>query len=106
MHESPETAEMAAAMERAREREWIRLALAAGLANDQSPAAAEAGRRVEALARRGPRAPGGRRGHRDARQDADQGAGRHADQPVANDGDTPSESFVDRIKAVSRRLTP
>src|SRR6478672_6239277 len=33
--QSPETAEMATAMERAREREWVRLALAAGLANSQ-----------------------------------------------------------------------
>ena len=82
--EQPATPEMAAAMNRAREREWIRLAAAAGLANDQGPAAVEAGRRVEALARQGlepvvvPQAP---------------------PAPASTD-DTPSESFVARIKAV------
>jgi len=85
---SPETPEMATAMERAREREWIRLAAAAGLANDRGPAAVEAGRRVEELAREGLELP-------------------TPDVPTrvqANDetsGDpSPTESFVDRIKAV------
>jgi hypothetical protein len=49
----PETTEMATAMERAREREWIWLAVAAGLANDQGPRAVAAGRRVEERAREG-----------------------------------------------------
>ncbi len=47
----PDDAEMATAVSRAQEREWIRLAAAAGLANDESAAAARAGRRVEQEAR-------------------------------------------------------
>ncbi|MGH3412489.1 MAG: hypothetical protein ACRDPH_05350 [Marmoricola sp.] len=43
----PADDEMATAASRAQEREWARLAVAAGLANDQGPAAARAGRRVE-----------------------------------------------------------
>ena len=82
---APDTAEMAAAMERAREREWTRLATAAGLANDQGAAAVEAGRRVEELARQRLATDGSPAG----------------DTPVdAAPVDTPSESFVDRIKAV------
>jgi hypothetical protein len=42
---------IAAALRRATEREWIRLATAAGLANDESPAAARAGSGVEEHAR-------------------------------------------------------
>src|SRR5689334_10278679 len=49
----PESPEMEAAMERAREREWARLATAAGVASGQGPAAVEAGRRVEEHAREG-----------------------------------------------------
>jgi hypothetical protein len=49
--ESPSNPEMAAALNRAAEKEWIRLAAAAGLANDESPAAARAGRQVELRAR-------------------------------------------------------
>jgi hypothetical protein len=79
---SPDTPEMAAAMERAREREWIRLATAAGLANDRGPAAIEAGRRVEELARESL-----------AQNDTD-----HTDDGPGDP--SPSESFVDRIKAV------
>lgn len=83
--ESPETSEMATTMERAREREWIRLAVAAGLANAQGPAAVEAGRRIEELAREGlVTAP-------------------VAETPEVTEAagdDTPTESFVDRIKAV------
>jgi hypothetical protein len=90
--ESPGTTEMAEAMERARTREWIRLATAAGLASDEGPAAIEAGRRVEELAREAlvPEAP----------------EISEAPEPVlptqtATDDDTPpSSSFVDRIKAV------
>jgi hypothetical protein len=96
----PETAEMATAMQRAREREWVRLATAAGLANGQDPHAAAAGRRVEELARQGlarelvtetpePTAGSG----------TDHAPG---DTPTAETriDDTPCESFVDRIKAV------
>ena len=49
--ESPSDPAMAAALNRATEKEWIRLASAAGLANDESPAAARAGRQVELRAR-------------------------------------------------------
>ena len=43
--------EMAEAMHRAQEREWWRLAAAAGASNDESHAAARAGAHVEAVAR-------------------------------------------------------
>lgn len=76
----PETPEMATAMDRARELEWVRLANAAGLANDRGPAAIEAGRRVEDLARESL--------HVTVPRD---------DTPVERRS---SESFVDRIKAV------
>ena len=49
--EAPTDAEMASALRRASEKEWLRLAAAAGLANDESPAAARAGRQVELKAR-------------------------------------------------------
>jgi hypothetical protein len=49
--DTPTDPEMAAALNRATEKEWIRLATAAGLANDESPAAARAGRQVELRAR-------------------------------------------------------
>jgi hypothetical protein len=49
--ESPSDPAMAAALNRAAEKEWIRLAAAAGRANDESPAAARAGRQVEMRAR-------------------------------------------------------
>lgn len=49
--ESPSDPEMAAALHRASEKEWCRLAAAAGLANDEGPAAARAGRQVELKAR-------------------------------------------------------
>lgn len=49
--ESPSDPEMAAALTRASEKEWCRLATAAGLANDESPAAARAGRQVTLKAR-------------------------------------------------------
>ena len=42
---------MAAALHRAQEREWWRLAAAAGACSDESHAAARAGARVEAVAR-------------------------------------------------------
>jgi hypothetical protein len=49
--ETPSDPEMAAALTRANEKEWIRLAAAAGLANDESAAAARAGHQVELRAR-------------------------------------------------------
>lgn len=49
--EMPSDPEMAAALGRANEKEWCRLAAAAGLANDESAAAARAGRQVERRAR-------------------------------------------------------
>jgi hypothetical protein len=49
--DSPSDEAMAAALDRAREKEWCRLALAAGLASSESAAAARAGRQVELTAR-------------------------------------------------------
>ena len=49
--DAPTDPEMAAALRRASEKEWLRLAAAAGLANDESAAAARAGRQVELKAR-------------------------------------------------------
>ena len=51
--EQPAGPEMERAMMRARQREWARLAAAAGLANGESAAAVAAGRRVEERARAG-----------------------------------------------------
>ncbi|HSK34122.1 MAG TPA: hypothetical protein VK903_11600, partial [Propionicimonas sp.] len=51
--EQPATPEMEQAMNRASEREWARLAAAAGLSSGLSPAAVEAGRRVVDRARLG-----------------------------------------------------
>ena len=78
----PQTAEMEQAMERAREREWVRLATAAGLASSQSPAAVAAGRRVEALAREG------------------LSSELQPDDPEPAVAPRSTESLVDRIKAV------
>jgi hypothetical protein len=78
--ESPSDPEMAAALTRAQEKEWLRLASAAGLANDESAAAARAGRRVVDNARAGAPAPV------------------PAGPPIVDDVDTPS--LVDRIRAV------
>jgi hypothetical protein len=49
--ESPSDPEMAAALKRAQEKEWLKLAAAAGLANDESRSAARAGQRVTEQAR-------------------------------------------------------
>jgi hypothetical protein len=49
--ESPSNPEMAAALNRSLEKEWLKLAAAAGLASDESAAAAHAGRQVELKAR-------------------------------------------------------
>lgn len=51
--DAPSTEGMAAALAIVQEKEWIRLAVASGLANYASPAAAAAGRRVESVARDG-----------------------------------------------------
>ena len=51
--ESPSDPEMAVALTRAREKEWVKLASAAGLANDESASAARAGARVTDNARSG-----------------------------------------------------
>ena len=80
--ESPSDPEMAVALTKAQEKEWLKLASAAGLSSDESPASARAGERVVSRAR----------------------AGLVENQPVAvatqnlDAVDTPS--LVDRIRAV------
>jgi len=51
--ESPSDPEMAVALTKAQEKEWVKLASAAGLSNDESAAAARAGERVSNKARAG-----------------------------------------------------
>lgn len=51
--ESPSGPEMAVALTRAQEKEWLKLASAAGLASDESASAARAGQRVTTKARAG-----------------------------------------------------
>jgi hypothetical protein len=92
--ESPQTPEMASAMERAREGEWVRLATAAGLASGQGPAAVAAGRRVEELARQGLATD-----RAEPAEPADQADQAEPAAPV-EPGEPPTVSFVDRIKAV------
>lgn len=50
---APSTPEMAVAMTRAQEKEWLKLASVAGLASDESAAAARAGQRLTDAARAG-----------------------------------------------------
>jgi hypothetical protein len=88
--ESPSGSEMAAALTRAREKEWCRLAAAAGLANDESPAAARVGRQVELKARTAAAQQSAEALLATATTDVETG--------TAVDGNTPS--LVDRIKAV------
>ncbi|RNL63116.1 hypothetical protein EFK50_15510 [Nocardioides marmoriginsengisoli] len=57
--ESPSDPEMAAALGRAQEKEWLKLASAAGLASDESASAARAGERVSRNARIGAPVPTG-----------------------------------------------
>lgn len=77
---TPSDPEMAAAMTRAQEKEWLKLASAAGLANDESAAAARAGERVTRNARAGAVVPA---------------------QPGPRDVDpVVTPSLVDRIRAV------
>jgi hypothetical protein len=92
--ESPQTPEMASAMERAREGEWVRLATAAGLASGQGPAAVAAGRRVEELAREGLAT-----GRADQTDQTDQAEPAASVEPMEQ-VEPPTVSFVDRIKAV------
>jgi hypothetical protein len=55
--ESPSDSQMAVALTRAQEKEWLKLASAAGLASDESASAARAGERVTSNARAGAPAP-------------------------------------------------
>ena len=83
--EFPDGPEMQAALNRAQQREWVRLAQAAGLANHSSATAVAAGQRVERLARQGLEGP--------AQVSTDSTDA--TEEPLdAND------SLVDRIKAV------
>ena len=85
--ETPSDPKMGAALQRASEKEWIRLAAAAGLASDESAAAARVGRQIELRART------------DA---AGTAATRPAGDVLAEPDKTAegSPSLVDRIKAV------
>jgi len=77
----PTDHDMAAALERAQQREWLRLAGAAGVASDESGAAARAGARIE----------------QDARALPD---GSVHPVNLVPEQPAPSGSLVDRIKAV------
>jgi hypothetical protein len=55
--DDPVDERMAQVLRRAREKEWVRLAAAAGLASDEGPAAAAAGHRIELAARAHRQAP-------------------------------------------------
>ena len=83
--ETPSDPEMAAALNRAREKEWIRLAAAAGLANDESAAAARVGRQVELKART---------------EIADRSAHHLLATATTDIDEVATPSLVDRIKAV------
>ncbi|MCW2783577.1 MAG: hypothetical protein JWP74_94 [Marmoricola sp.] len=81
---TPTDAEMAVALTRAQEKEWLKLASAAGLASDESSSAARAGERVATNARAGVPVP-------------------VAVSPAAattNVDEVATPSFVDRIRAV------
>jgi hypothetical protein len=93
---APTDEAMAAAVTRATEREWVRLAAAAGLANDESEAAARAGRRIEDRARA-------------LAAETPEDAADVSDGALVTDADVADEvattaaagsSFVERIKAV------
>jgi hypothetical protein len=83
--ELPSDPEMGAALNRASEKEWIRLAAAAGLANDESAAAARVGRQVELKARSAM---------------ADKSAEAMLATATTDVDDVVSPSLVERIKAV------
>ena len=90
--ERPSTPEMEQAMNRAREHEWMRLAMLAGLASSQNAAAVAAGRRVEDLAR----------GDLDLSVRSPQAGAPTARQTKVSTRPKPASgpSFVDRIRAV------
>ena len=87
--ETPSDPEMGAALNRANEKEWIRLAAAAGLANDESAAAARAGRQVELRART-----------EAAERAVDQSAEVLLATATTDVDDAVTPSLVERIKAV------
>ena len=89
--EFPSDPEMGAALTRAREKEWSRLAAAAGLANDEGPAAARAGRQVELKARSALASAAAEELLATATTDV-------ASPTTVGESETPS--LVDRIKAV------
>jgi hypothetical protein len=90
--ETPSDPELGVALNRANEKEWIRLAAAAGLASDESPAAARAGRQVELRARSAAATSAQRR--------ADQSAADLLSEATTDVDDAGTPSLVDRIKAV------
>jgi hypothetical protein len=90
--ESPSDPEMGAALIRANEKEWIRLAAAAGLASDESAAADRAGRQVELRARTEAAEKSERR--------ADESAMDLLADATTDVDDAGTPSLVDRIKAV------
>jgi hypothetical protein len=81
---TPSDSEMAAALDKAQTKEWLKLAAAAGLASDESAAAARAGEKVELEAR--------------AAAPLTASASTQAQPPIVDDVVTPS--LVDRIRAV------
>src|SRR3954452_6046304 len=83
--EMPTDPEMAAALHRAKEKEWVRLAAAAGLANDESAAAARVGQQVELKART---------------EIADRSVQELLGTATTDVDDVATPSLVDRIKAV------
>ena len=92
--EQPTGPEMERSVLRAREHEWASLALAAGLANGESPAAVAVGRRVEEMARAGVPAP-----TTTAAQTAPEREAVTMPEAVT-EPERPTESLADRIKAV------
>lgn len=81
---APSDSEMARALTKAQTKEWLKLAAAAGLANDESGAAARAGEQVEARARAAAPAP----------------ETAVAEPAASSADDVVTPSLVDRIKAV------
>jgi hypothetical protein len=92
--ETPSDPEMGAALARANEKEWIRLAAAAGLANDESAAAARAGRQVELRARREAAEAAFQRSSEELLATAT------TDVAVTTPDESVTPSLVERIKAV------
>jgi hypothetical protein len=89
------------ALRRATEREWVRLAAVAGLASDESAAAARAGRRLEQRARELPATVADTAAGIPTEDALAAGSPEQAvGEDVAASGATGTPSFVDRIKAV------